>query len=191
VSAFRTVASRVVHRGFSTVRIDALEGPDGPFEREVVEHPDAVAVVALDGDGRVALVRQYRHPLRAPLLELPAGTLDVPGESPEAAAHRELAEEVGRSAPSLVPLGTFWNSAGWCDERTHLFLAPATFEVGAPDGYHPEGEEAAMSIEWRPFLQLLDEVRHGAVEDAKTAVGIVRAAAVLEGSAGGPGHGGG
>lgn len=180
MSTFRTVASRHLYRGFSSVRIDEIDGPDGSFAREVVEHPDAVAVVALDAEGRVALVRQYRHPLGTELVEIPAGTLDVPGESPEEAAHRELAEEVGLATDALVPLGTLWNSAGWSDERTHLFLARATSTVDAPEGYVAEGEEAAMSIEWRPLTSLLEEVRDGTIEDAKTAVGIVRAAA-LEG----------
>lgn len=189
MSTFRTVASRHVYRGFSSVRVDEVHGPDGVFTREVVEHPDAVAVVALDGHGRVALVRQYRHPLGTDLVELPAGTLDVPGETPEQAAHRELAEEVGLATESLVPLGTLWNSAGWSDERTHLFLARTTSAVNAPEGYVAEGEEAAMSVEWRTLSTLLDDVRRGVLADAKTAVGIVRAAAVLDGTLGGPDDG--
>ena len=179
MSTFRTVTSRHAYRGFSSVRIDELEGPDGRFTREVVEHPDAVAVVALDDLGRVALVRQYRHPLGRTLLELPAGTLDVAGEAAEAAAHRELAEEVGLAADTLLPLGALWNSAGWSDERTLLFLAPSTRPAAAPEGFRPEGEEAAMSIEWQPLDALLEDVRSGAIEDAKTAVAIVRAAALL------------
>lgn len=188
MSDFRTVASRYAHRGFSSVRIDELDGPDGRFTREVVEHPDAVAIVALDDARRVALVRQYRHPLGHTLLELPAGTLDVTGESPEAAAHRELAEEVGLAADVLVPLGALWNSAGWSDERTLLFLARTTRPTAAPDGFRAEGEEAAMTVEWWPLADLLDDVRRGAIEDAKTVVGIVRAAALLED--GGPGDAG-
>lgn len=185
MSTFRTVASRHVYRGFSSVRIDELEGPEGRFTREVVEHPDAVAIVALDDDGRVALVRQYRHPLGRSLLELPAGTLDVAGEAPEAAAHRELAEEVGLATDTLLPLGALWNSAGWSDERTLLFLAPSTRPTSAPAGFLPEGEEAAMSVEWCSLDALVDDVRSGAIEDAKTAVGVVRAAALLTGAAGG------
>lgn len=189
MSTFRTVASHHAYRGFSSVRVDELEGPDGRFRREVVEHPDAVAVVALDDDGRVALVRQYRHPLGAWLLELPAGTLDVAGEAPEAAAHRELAEEVGLATDELIPLGSLWNSAGWSDERTLLFLATSTRPTPRPEGFRPEGEEAAMRLEWQPLEALLLDVGRGAIEDAKTAVGIVRAAALLGDRTGGPAHG--
>lgn len=185
MSAYRTVASQRAFSGFSSIRIDTLEGPGGRFVREVVEHPDAVGIVALDGAGQVALVRQYRHPLGADLLEIPAGTLDVPGESPEDAARRELAEEVGLAAETLVPLGTLWNSAGWSDERTHLFLAPTTSPVAVPEGYVPEGEEVTMRIEWRSLASLLSDVRGGVIEDAKSVVALVRAAAALEDGGGG------
>lgn len=179
MTPFATRTSRIVHRGFSTVRIDELDGPDGPFTREVVEHPDAVAIVALDDAGRVATVRQYRHPLGRELLELPAGTLDVAGETPLAAAHRELAEEVGLATDELVPLGAMWNSAGWSDERTLLFLAARTRPAPSPDGFVAADEEAVMAVEWHDLADLLAAARAGEVEDAKTAVGVLRAAARL------------
>lgn len=181
MTPFATRSSRVVHRGFSTVRIDELDGPGGVFTREVVEHPDAVAIVALDEAGRVATVRQYRHPLGRDLLELPAGTLDVAGEVPVAAAHRELAEEVGLATDELIPLGAIWNSAGWSDERTLLYLAPRTRPAPAPDGFVAADEEAVMAVEWHPLTDLVAAARSGALEDAKTAVGVVRAAARLAG----------
>ena len=179
MTPFATRTSRIVHRGFSTVRIDELDGPDGPFTREVVEHPDAVAIVALDDAGRVATVRQYRHPLGRELLELPAGTLDVAGETPIAAAHRELAEEVGLATDELVALGAMWNSAGWSDERTLLFLAARTRPAPSPDGFVATDEEAVMAVEWHALDDLLTAARAGEVEDAKTAVGVLRAAARL------------
>lgn len=179
MTTFATRSSQVVHRGFSTIRIDELDGPDGVFTREVVEHPDAVAIVALDAAGHVATVRQYRHPLGHDLLELPAGTLDIDGEEPEVAAHRELAEEVGLAADELIPLGAMWNSAGWSDERTFLYLAPRTRPVAAPDGFVAADEEAVMAVEWHALADLVAAARSGALEDAKTAVGVVRAAARL------------
>lgn len=179
MTPFTTRSSRVAHRGFSTVRVDELDGPDGPFTREVVEHPDAVAIVALDAEGRVATVRQYRHPLGRDLLELPAGTLDVAGEAPDAAAHRELAEEVGLATDELIPLGGMWNSAGWSDERTLLYLAPRTRPAAAPKGFVAADEEAVMAVEWHPLADLVAAARSGELEDAKTAVGVVRAAARL------------
>jgi 8-oxo-dGTP pyrophosphatase MutT (NUDIX family) len=184
VSGFRALSSRHEYRGFSSVRVDVVAGPGGEFTREVVEHPDAVAIVALDAEGRVALVRQYRHPLGQDLLELPAGTLDVDGESPEAAAHRELAEEVGLAADTLVPLGRMWNSAGWSDERTILYLAPTTRSAPRPDGFSAEHEEAAMGLEWWPLDVLVSAVLRGDVEDAKTVVGVLRARAALDAGAG-------
>jgi 8-oxo-dGTP pyrophosphatase MutT (NUDIX family) len=180
VSAFRAVESRHEYRGFSSVRIDVVAGPDGQFTREVVEHPDAVAIVALDAQGRVALVRQYRHPLGEDLLELPAGTLDVDGESVEAAAHRELAEEVGLATEVLVPLGRIWNSAGWSDERTTIVLAPRTHPAPRPAGFTAEDEEAVMAIEWWPLDDVVTAALEGGIDDAKTVVGVLRARAALD-----------
>ena len=179
MSRFRAVSSRHGYRGFSSVRIDELEGPTGTFTREVVEHPDAVAVVAVDADRRVAFVRQYRHPLATTLLELPAGTLDVAGESPVEAAHRELAEEVGLASDRLVALGSIWNSAGWSDERTHLFLALDVRPAPSPEGFVPEDEEAEMSVEWHPLAAMVAASCDGSIEDAKTVIGLLRADAVL------------
>ena len=130
--------------------------------------------------GRVALVRQYRHPLGTELLELPAGTLDVAGESPEDAAHRELAEEVGLATDDLIALGGLWNSAGWSDERTELFLARRTRPAPAPAGFAAADEEAVMTVEWRPLDALVRAALDGELEDAKTVVGVLRARAVLD-----------
>ena len=91
-------------------------------ERIVVRHPGAVAIVALDEEGRWLLVRQYRHPAGSVLLEVPAGTLE-PGEAPERAAARELREETGFAAAELERLGGFYTAPGFCDEYIHVFLA--------------------------------------------------------------------
>jgi 8-oxo-dGTP pyrophosphatase MutT (NUDIX family) len=193
--AFAVVGSRHLLHARSSVRLDTLEGPDGAtFEREVVEHDDAVAVVAVDADGRVALVRQYRHPTGAYLLEIPAGTLDVPGEPVEAAALRELAEEAGLAADELRPLGRVWNSAGWSDEATTLLLATGLRPVPPPAGYVPRAEEAVIEVTWRPLDELVHEALDGTLTDAKTIVGVLRAAAALDvggpvGTGTGPGAG--
>ncbi len=161
------------------MRVDVVEGPHGQFRREVVEHPDAVAVVALDADHRVALVRQYRHPLAQTLLEIPAGTLDVEDEDVVAAARRELAEEVGLRADEMIPLGTLWNSAGWSDERTHLFLACDTVPTLRPPGFEPKDEEAVMVMSWQPLADVARAALDGRITDAKTAIGVLRAASAL------------
>lgn len=183
----RVTASRHLLHARSSVRLDTLVDPEGSaFEREVVEHDDAVAVVAVDREGRVALVHQYRHPTGGHLLEIPAGTLDVPGESVEAAAHRELAEETGLAAGTLRPLGRVWNSAGWSDETTTLLLATDLRPVPPPEGFVPRAEEAAMEVIRRPLAELVAEALDGTLTDAKTVIGVLRAAAVL-GVAAGPG----
>lgn len=180
---YDVIGSDRAYSGFSNVRIDELIGPGGEaFRREVVEHPDAVAVVAVDAEERVVLVRQYRHPLRQLLLELPAGTLDVDGESALDAARRELAEEVGCAARRWHSLGFLWNSAGWSDERTWLFLATDLHGVARPDGYVAEGEEADMAIEHIAFSELLSMCADGRIDDAKTVVGALRASALLPGA---------
>ena len=181
--SYDVVGTRRAYTGFSNVRIDDLVGPGGAaFQREVVEHPDAVAVVALDEQHRVVLVRQYRHPLRAALLELPAGTLDVAGESPLEAARRELAEEVGLGAGRWQSLGNLWNSAGWSDERTWLFLATDVTPVGRPDGFVAQGEEADLEVERIAVTELLGMCVDGRIEDAKTIVGVLRATQYLPGA---------
>jgi ADP-ribose pyrophosphatase YjhB (NUDIX family) len=125
-SGFTTVSVDEHYTGRSTVRIEMVRTPDGgEVEREIVGHDDAVAIVPVTDDGEVVLLRQYRQALREHLLEIPAGTLDVDGESPTEAALRELAEETGYTARSLEHLVTFHNSAGWTDERTHVYLARA------------------------------------------------------------------
>jgi ADP-ribose pyrophosphatase len=180
---YDVVASDRVYSGFSSVRIDDLVGPGGEaFRREVVEHPDAVAVIAVDAEQRVVLVRQYRHPLRATLLELPAGTLDIDGESALDAARRELAEEVGLAAGRWQALGSLWNSAGWSDERTWLFLATDVHPAPRPDGFVAEGEEAGMTVERIALSELLGMCADGRIDDAKTVIGVLRASAHLPGT---------
>src|SRR5688572_21925872 len=118
-------SSKVTYAGdLSSVRVDEVAMPDGDVvEREIVQHDNAVAVVALDADGNVVLIRHYRHPVGERMLEIPAGKLDVEGEAPPDAARRELAEEVGLVADDLQRLIHFHNSAGWSEEATTVYLA--------------------------------------------------------------------
>jgi 8-oxo-dGDP phosphatase len=174
---FQTVASRIAHEGYSTVRLDTVRMPDGSeSDREVVEHDDAVAIVPITATGEVLLLRQYRHAVGRYVLEVPAGKLDVAGESVEEAAHRELAEELAYEAATFEPLVTFLNSAGWTDERTHVLLATGCTPGRAPDGFTPEAEEADMEVVPMAVADALEAARTGVIVDSKTLIGLLLAA---------------
>lgn len=148
--------------------------PDGTVAtREIVEHAAAVAAVAVDDDGAVVMVRQYRHAFGTAFLELPAGLLDVDGEDPAAAMQRELAEEVRLSAGSLQPLLTFNNSAGWTTEQTTVFLATELTTAERPDGFVLEAEEADMEVVRIPLADAVAMVADGRISDAKTVIGLL------------------
>lgn len=175
VDAFVVEDSRVTHVGdLSRVRLDRVRMPDGTVAaREIVEHADAVAVVPVDDGGRVVLIRQYRHALRAYQLEVPAGKLDVDGEAPAAAARRELIEEVGLDADALTQLVHFRNSAGWTTESTTVYLATGLRPVAAPEGFTPKAEEADMEVVRLPLADAVARAERGEVADAKTLIGLL------------------
>lgn len=156
-----------------TVRVDRVRYPDGEVDREVVAHVPAVGIVALDAQDRVVLVDQPRHAVGRTMTEIPAGLMDVDGETPEDTARRELAEEVGLAAEELQPLATFDNSAGWTDERTHVVLATGLTSAPRPAGFTAEAEEALMRVRRMPFAEVLAQVDDGVLTDAKTVVGIL------------------
>jgi 8-oxo-dGDP phosphatase len=177
---FETVASRTVHRGFSTVRVDTVRTPDGhEVEREVVERPAAVAVVPLTDDDRILLLRQYRQPFGRYLLEVPAGLLDQEGETPEAAARRELIEELHHDVRGLEHLATIETSAGWSTERTHIYLGRGLTTAAPPQGWVPEAEEAHLEVVALLVDDALELARVGEITDAKTLIGILLTGARL------------
>lgn len=165
--------SSVLVRGrIVTVRADRVELPDGELvTREVVEHPGAVAVIALDGDERVLMIRQYRHPVAATLWEIPAGLRDVAGESLVETARRELLEEAGWRAATWHVLADYASSPGISTERLRIFLARDLAVVPAADReYVPEHEEAYLTTAWVP---LTDAVRGALAGDLHNGVAIV------------------
>ena len=137
----------------------------GEHEREIVEHPGAVAIVAVDAEGCVALVRQLREATRSRLLELPAGTTE-PGEEPLETARRELQEECGLTGGDWRALGAFWTTPGFCRERMHLFAADGVVRGEAS----PAADEDIELVQW-PVAEVRE--RLGEIEDAKTLAGLL------------------
>ena len=136
------VASEVIHRGhYLEFRVDTIERADGSTgTRDIVGHPGAIAVLALDDDGRLLMVRQWRVAAGEGLLEIPAGTLDVHDgvtEDPDVAARRELEEETGHRAATWRKLAAFWTAPGFASELMHLYLATGIAGAEADDGSRP------------------------------------------------------
>jgi 8-oxo-dGTP pyrophosphatase MutT (NUDIX family) len=166
--AFEHLGGETVYQGrLVDVRIERFRHRDGAeVSREIVRHRGAVGIVAHDGE-HVWLVRQPREAVNEPdLLEIPAGRLDVDGEPPLQAARRELAEEIGHGARSWEPLVAYYSSAGFTDERVHLFCASDLY----PQEAHSGEEERIEIVRW-PLAELqaaIDECR-----DAKTLIGLL------------------
>lgn len=140
---------------------------------DVVHHPGAAAIVAIGGDGAVALIRQFRHAAGGFIWEVPAGTLG-PGESPAACARRELEEETGLVAARWTALGSILTTPGFCDERIHLFLARELRATAAA----PEDDEVLTAARV-PLARAMAMIASGEIEDAKSIVALHRAQAAL------------
>lgn len=173
----RVVASETVHRGrYLSVRLDTIERADGSTgTRDVVGHPGAVAVLALDDDGRLLLVRQWRVPAGRAMLEIPAGTLDVRDgitEDPDVAARRELEEETGHRADRWRRLASFWTAPGFATELMHLYLATGIAGAAADDRLAPDEDERLELRHVTPG-EALGLVETGEIADAKTILGVL------------------
>jgi ADP-ribose pyrophosphatase len=169
---------------FVTLRTDQVRMPDEELaRRDVVEHPGAVAIVALDDDGQVLLIRHYRHPAGHLLWEIPAGIRDVPGEPPRVTAQRELLEEAGYRASHWRELADFFSSPGILTERIQVFLARGLSWVPESErgGHAPEHEEAHLLVRWVPLHQAIRLFLAGDLHNGVTAVGILSAYAVQQG----------
>lgn len=159
-------------RGYAFTVVKArFRGPDGTeFERDIIRHVGAVAVVPLHDDGSVTLVRQYRASLDHDLLELPAGVSDVSGEPDARTAAREMAEEAGLAAASLEHLVTIHIAPGMSDERIALFLGRDLTTVA--DDRQGE-EEQAMTVERVALREAIAMIGDGRITDAKTVIGLL------------------
>jgi ADP-ribose pyrophosphatase len=146
--------------------IDVVVERWGENEREIVAHPGSVAIVAIDREDRVTLVRQFREAARKALVEIPAGKIDE-GEEPLATAKRELEEETGQRGGEWNEVGAFWTTPGFCNERMTLFVADG---VDADGQTNPDDDEDIEIVRW-PVSQI--ESRLGEIEDAKTLAGLL------------------
>ncbi|WP_406676317.1 NUDIX domain-containing protein [Neomoorella carbonis] len=168
-------SERIYEGRILNLRRDRVRLPDGnEASREVVEHPGAVAIIALDKEKNVYLVRQYRYPIGRVTLEIPAGKLDA-GEEPVNCARRELAEEVGLKAAEWQLLLTFYSTPGFSNEIMYLFLAT---------GLEPHREEADadefLEVVRLPLAAAVAEIFKGTIQDAKSIAGLLAAARTLQ-----------
>jgi ADP-ribose pyrophosphatase len=169
-----TISSKEVLNGrIIKVKVDTVELPDGrQSTREIVEHPGAVAIVAIDNEGRVVLVRQYRKPVESLLLEIPAGTL-LKDEDPLLCAQRELREETGFTAASWEKILSYYSSPGFCDERLHLYLAS-----GLTPGETNLDEDEFVETMHVPLPSAYQLIFQGQIADGKSIIGIQYAMAM-------------
>ena len=165
----KTTISEIVFQGnLLRLRRDELsQSAEQKSVREIVEHVDAVAVVALDKNSNVLLEKQYRHGAARELLEIPAGAIET-GETPEAAACREMREETGFLPQKIIKLGGFYSAPGWATEYLHLFLA--TDLVPSPLTAEDTNE---IELNLVPISKIMNLIRGGQIEDAKTVAGLL------------------
>ena len=172
----KTLSSEYFYKGeIMNLRVDKVECPGGRIStREVCEHCDGVAILPVDADGTVILVRQFRYPFRKELLEAPAGKMDE-GEEHLECGRRELSEEAGYSADEMIYLGAYYLSPGCYTERIHLYIAKGLHKGEA----HPD-EGEILNVEKYSFSDAVRMCDDGVIKDAKTVMLILRAARLLE-----------
>jgi ADP-ribose pyrophosphatase len=169
------------------VRSDTVRYGGEEIVRQYVDHPGASAIVALDDEGRVLLIQQYRHPLRMRDWEIPAGLLDVDGEDPLDAAKRELAEEADLDTASIEHLVSVFTTPGGNDEIVHVFLAR---DLSArPTMHDREAEEADIRIAWVPLEDAVAAVMAGRMRNGILTIGLLATAERLRGRGASAAHG--
>lgn len=160
------------------VRTDVVRMPGGGTgERDIVTHPGAVGIVAIDAEQRVLLIKQYRHALREAIWEVPAGIRDIAGEPREETARRELLEETGWTARTWRHLLTVHPTPGYADERFDVYLATDVAE--AHDRPEVEDEELDLEVRWTPLAEACAEVLAGTITNAMCVSGVLAAARLL------------
>ena len=179
---FETASSETLYTGkIFALRRDQVRMPGGKVvTREVVEHFGAVAIVAMDDDGNVPMVYQYRHPLGRRLWELPAGLLDIAYEAAHLTAARELKEEAGLEASTWQVLVDLNSTPGFSDESVRVYLATGLTQVDRPEAHD---EEADMTVQWYPLAEAGRKVLSGEIVNGIAVAGILAAHAVTTGFA--------
>lgn len=164
----KTIASQLVFKGrIIEVRVDRVSLPNGQEStREIVMHGGAVAVVPLDEQGNIWMVRQYRKPIEKVMLEIPAGTLER-GEDPLVCARRELQEETGMTAKQWEKVTSYYSAPGFCNEILHIFLATG-LEHGVS---HPDDDEFVETVRV-PLGSAYEMIFCGDIADGKSIIGI-------------------
>ncbi len=180
-------SAEIYHGAIIDVRTDTIRSPDGnTAEREVVRHPGAVGVVAIDESNRVLMIRQYRHAVGRLLWELPAGLRDVAGEPLLRAARRELLEETGYRAARWQVLVDYFSSPGIITERLRVFLARGLELVPEADrDFVPVNEEAHMLVDWVPLEHAVSLIFAGELHNGVAVAGILAARVASEDGFGG------
>ncbi|MBT6603682.1 NUDIX hydrolase [Candidatus Bathyarchaeota archaeon] len=163
-----TVSSKLLHKGKNfSFKTDVVRLANGKETvRDVVDHPGAVAIVAID-DGQMILIRQYRYSTRSEILEIPAGPLEV-DEDPYACAVRELQEETGYAASNWSKLLSAYVAPGYSNEIIHIYVAEALTSIGAS----PE-EDESIKVEKYPFEKVLEMIESNEIKDSKTITGVL------------------
>jgi ADP-ribose pyrophosphatase len=172
-----TVETRLLYQGkILNLRVDTVRLPSGRLAtREIVEHSQSVCIVPVDDAGNVLMVRQYRKPAEAELLEAPAGGIEA-SEVSEDAVLRELQEETGFTAGTLRHLSSFWLAPGWCTEYMHAYLATDL----RPASLEPDDDEN-ISVVKVPLAQVPNLIQSGEIQDAKSIAALLLALRVLAG----------
>jgi len=165
----KTLKTEWIYKGrVVNLKIDEVELPNGrKSKREIIVHRGAAAILPIDDDGNIVMVKQYRKPAEKILLEIPAGTLEE-GEDPLECAKRELIEETGFAAREFTPLISFYSTPGFTTERLHIYIAKGLYEESGEMDF-----DEFIEIEKIPFNEALSMVLEGKIEDAKTIIGIL------------------
>ena len=178
LSPRRVLASETVYTGrIWNVRSDAFELSEGSgtLHRDYIDHPGAVAILPMDDEGRVLLLRQYRHPVGMDLWEIPAGLLDVEDESNLEAAARELAEEADLAAEHWHVLADFFNSPGSSSEAIRIYLARGLREIPHHERHERTDEEAEIEFVWVELDDAVQAVLGGRLHNPSAVVGVLAA----------------